>query len=188
MSRTGTPLIKVNEGMTFWTDEPSQNLMGGEYFHFEKGVKKQKKGVLIEYKWRPDVVKSFNVHLFIFKYFRVVIQKNQCETISFRTYTDLIKTTYIFINIILKSWSEFKRDIMNGWGKRALSNSEVWLFWRRGLKLDLEKNHASRFVSHSLFNVSLDSVYPRLCIQIFNGVHETKLVNLMCCLRHPCYF
>ena len=50
--------------------------MGGEYFHFEKGVKKQKKGVLIAYKWRPDVVKNFNVHLFIFKYFRVVIQKN----------------------------------------------------------------------------------------------------------------
>ena len=58
MSRTGTPLIKVNEGMTFWTDEPSQNLMGGEYFHFKKGVKKQKKGVHIAYKWRPDVVKN----------------------------------------------------------------------------------------------------------------------------------
>ena len=65
MSRTGTPLIKVNEGMTFLTDEPSQNLMGGEYFHFEKGVEKQKKGVHIAYKWRPDVVKNPNFVLYI---------------------------------------------------------------------------------------------------------------------------
>ena len=40
--------------------------MGGEYFHFEKGVKKQKKGGLIAYKWRPDVVKNLNVHFSIF--------------------------------------------------------------------------------------------------------------------------
>ena len=45
--------------------------MGGEYFHFEKGVKKQKKGGLIAYKWRADVVKNLNVHFSIFKYFRV---------------------------------------------------------------------------------------------------------------------
>ena len=46
------------------------------------------------------------------------------------------------------------------WGKRTLGNSKVGVILKGGLKLDLEKNHASRFVSHSLFNVSLDSVYP----------------------------
>ena len=49
-----------------------------------------------------------------------------------------------------------------GWGKRTLGNSKVGVILKGGLKLDLEKNHASRFGSHSLFNVTRDSVYPRL--------------------------
>ena len=48
MSEMGTPLIKVNEGMTFWTDEPSQNLMGGEYFHFKKGLRNKRVYVCIQ--------------------------------------------------------------------------------------------------------------------------------------------
>ena len=49
--------------------------MGGEYFHFEKGVKKQKKGGLIAYKWRPDDVKNLNVHLSILE----LSYKNVCK-------------------------------------------------------------------------------------------------------------
>ena len=48
MSEMGTPLIKVNEGMTFWTDEPSQNLMGGEYFHFKKGLRNRRVYICIQ--------------------------------------------------------------------------------------------------------------------------------------------
>ena len=74
--------------------------MGGEYFHFEKGVKKQKKGGLIAYKWRPDVVKNLNVHFSIFKYFRVIIQKCLPVYLLIHKRITIIhrfdKTTYFF--------------------------------------------------------------------------------------------
>ena len=49
MCQNGTPLIKSElGGWRFWTDEPLQNLMGGEYFHFKnKGLEKG---------WRVKVV------------------------------------------------------------------------------------------------------------------------------------
>ena len=45
MCQNGTPLIKSElRGWRFWTDEPLQNLMGGEYFHFKnKGLRKRRR-------------------------------------------------------------------------------------------------------------------------------------------------
>ena len=49
MCQNGTPLIKSElRGWRFWTDEPLQNLMGGEYFHFlNKGLGKGRRVKLV---------------------------------------------------------------------------------------------------------------------------------------------